>query len=249
MNKAEFDHVLRVAADLIGETDFVVVGSQSIIGYLKHVPPGLARSKELDIYPLNAVQQADLIEVIGIDSPFHQRHGYYADVVDETTAHLPAGWRDRAEKIVVRKEPPVRAICPEANDLVAAKLVAGREKDRDYAREAFKAGVASTTKVGRRLRFARADLRAIDRARSWIDGFKRIRNSIEGINVAAGAVLAGGDPEPLRRRLDAAFARYALTASLLHGDFRAALSDAERRRIIKAAAKGKIALPDLSAPS
>jgi hypothetical protein len=184
-----------------------------------------------------------------VDSPFHHTHGYYADVVDEMTAHLPAGWRARARVVVARKEPPVRAICPEANDLVAAKLVAGREKDRDYACEAFKTGVASMATVGRRLQHARADENAIDQARAWLKDFRRIRKSILTLYASAGRVLAGQDADGLRHQLNTVIAKYTLIGALLHEDFRAALLDAERALIVKAARKAGIQLPDLSAPS
>ncbi len=52
MRRADFEHVLAAAAQVTGLDEFVVVGSQAILGSFVDVPEGLLRSLEADIYPL-----------------------------------------------------------------------------------------------------------------------------------------------------------------------------------------------------
>ena len=47
---------------------------------------------------------------------------------------LPVGWEDRAEILNRPDSRPGYARCLEPHDLVVSKLVAGREKDIEYAR-------------------------------------------------------------------------------------------------------------------
>jgi hypothetical protein len=96
MNRAALEHILRAAAAIADERDFVVIGSQAVLGQFPHAPDALLASIEADIYPRQAPAKSDLIDgAIGELSMFHQTFGYYAHGVDETTATLPSGWMDR----------------------------------------------------------------------------------------------------------------------------------------------------------
>ncbi len=131
----EFEHVVRAAGAVLNTRDVIVVGSQAILGQLprEFVDPTLQISRELDIIPMSQPDISDLISgSIGEGSPFDQMYGYYGDGVGFDTVVAPAGWRDR---LVVYESPNtngVRAHCIEINDLVLAKYVANREKDRDF---------------------------------------------------------------------------------------------------------------------
>ena len=82
MRLENFHHVIRAAAAITSETLFVVVGSQAILAQFNNAPSGLLRSQELDIYPKDRPDLADLIDgSIGRDSLFHSTFGYYADGV------------------------------------------------------------------------------------------------------------------------------------------------------------------------
>jgi hypothetical protein len=91
MNRAALEHILRAAAAIADERDFVVIGSQAVLGQFPHAPDALLVSIEADIYPRQAPVKSDLIDgAIGELSMFHQTFGYYAHGVDETIATLPA---------------------------------------------------------------------------------------------------------------------------------------------------------------
>lgn len=63
MRRADLEHVVAAAAQIVGEDEFVVVGSQAI----------------------------EIEGAIGDGSHFHQTHGYYAHAVGPETAKAPAG--------------------------------------------------------------------------------------------------------------------------------------------------------------
>jgi hypothetical protein len=60
-------------------------------------------------------------------------YSYYAQGVSVSTAALPAGWEDRVVAYERADALPSHAVCLEPHDLVVSKLVAGREKDREFA--------------------------------------------------------------------------------------------------------------------
>jgi hypothetical protein len=137
-------HVVAAAAQIVGEEEFVIVGSQSILGSYPDAPESLLRSQEADIYPRSAPDKAINIEgVLGDGSHFQQTFGYYAHAVGPETAKAPIGWEDR---LVVVEVPPrvastIRAVafCLEPHDLILSKLAANRERDWDFAKEALAA--------------------------------------------------------------------------------------------------------------
>ena len=134
MTRAQLEHVIRAAATIAGDSEIIIIGSQSILGKYPDAPPELLVSADVDLYPRHHPERADLIEgSIGELSPFHQTYGYYAQGVGVRTAVLPESWEAR----LVRVETPAgTGLCLEPHDLVVAKYVAGREKDRDYVRAA-----------------------------------------------------------------------------------------------------------------
>ena len=138
MKRSEFDHAIRAAGSILGESEILIVGSQAVHGSLTDdLPVEAQRSIEVDIVAFDDIdaRKADLIDgSIGEASLFHETFGIYAEGVSETTAVLPDGWRDR----LVRYESPqtggVVAWCLDLHDLWLAKAVAGRPKDLEFCR-------------------------------------------------------------------------------------------------------------------
>lgn len=96
MRREDLHHVVAAAAQIVGETEFVIVGSQAILGSFPKAPEALLRSQEADIYPRHAPDKAVMIEgALGDGSHFQQTFGYYAHAVGPETAKAPAGWEDR----------------------------------------------------------------------------------------------------------------------------------------------------------
>ncbi len=152
MRRQDLEHVLRAAAAITDETEFVVLGSQAVLAQFETVPADMLVSTEADLYPLNRPELADLIDgCIGRDSPFHETFGYYADGVGPETAKLPDGWRDRAVRFSSPATGGAVALAPEIHDLAASKLIAGREKDLDWVASAVRAGMVDADALALRV--------------------------------------------------------------------------------------------------
>lgn len=67
--------------------------------------------------------------------------GYYAQGVDERTATLPRGWRQRLVRIVGPNTRGITGLCLEVHDLAISKYVAGREKDLEFTRALARHGM------------------------------------------------------------------------------------------------------------
>ena len=137
-------HVVAAAAQIVGEEEFVIVGSQSILGSYPDAPESLLRSQEADIYPRRAPDKAiDIEGVLGDGSRFHETFGYFAHAVGPETAKAPIGREDRLVDLEVppRAGSAIRAValCLEPHDLILSKLAANRERDWDFAKEALAA--------------------------------------------------------------------------------------------------------------
>lgn len=169
MTRAQLEHVIRAAADIANADDIVVIGSQAILGQFPDAPDSMRVSAEADVYPLNHPERADLIDgSIGELSPFHNTYGYYAQGVSETTAYLPRGWKDRLVVVQNENTRGARGLCLEVHDLLAAKSIAGREKDIDFLNQAAMHGLANENDVLARLDLIDADRDRIQAAKASV---------------------------------------------------------------------------------
>ncbi len=167
MNRSQLEHVIRAAATIAGDTEIVVVGSQAILGRYPAAPAELLVSADVDVYPRNHPERAELIDgSIGELSPFHETYGYYAQGVGERTAVLPSGWEER---LVSVPTPAGRGLCLEPHDLVISKYAAGREKDRDYVRVAIRHRLVAPSTLQERLAQTPVDPASRERIARQID--------------------------------------------------------------------------------
>lgn len=135
MTRQQLEHVIRASAAIAGVRDIVVIGSQAVLGEFPSAPPELLVSREADVYPLEHPERGDLIDgSIGEGSPFERAFGYYAHGVDDTTAVLPQGWRERLIVVTGENTDQAGGWCLEVHDLAIAKYVAGPPKDLDFTR-------------------------------------------------------------------------------------------------------------------
>lgn len=176
MRADELHHVLQAAANLTGEDQLVVIGSQALVCQVSGIPDEMVTSMEVDIYPRDAPELADEIDGnLGEGSRFHETYGYWAHGVGPETV-APAGWEERLVPIVLprfkHEDSYLTAHLLEAHDLVLAKLAAGRDRDLSYAITAVSADIVSLEELERRLeampeshRTRVRDLLAVVRAR------------------------------------------------------------------------------------
>jgi hypothetical protein len=183
MRQDQLEHAIRTACQIIGRSEVIVVGSQSILGTFREdqLPADATRSVEIDILPIaddnsETERLADLIEgVAGEFSPFEELHGFSIDGVDLTTSALPTGWRGRLVKVQNANtaapdgEPQYTGWCLDKEDLCAAKLCAFREKDRNFVAALVRSALVNRETILSRL--ASVDERyrpAAEVATSWL---------------------------------------------------------------------------------
>jgi hypothetical protein len=152
MTRSELEHLIRAAGAIAGDSEIIVVGSQSILGQFPDAPRALLMSAQADVYPLHHPERADLIDdSMGEGSQFHQTFGYYAQGVGEETATLPSGWRSRLVRISNVNTAGTTGLCLEVHDLAISKYVAGREKDIEFTRVLARHGLTDERVILERL--------------------------------------------------------------------------------------------------
>jgi hypothetical protein len=152
MNRAALEHILRAASAIASEREFIVIGSQAILGQYPAAPESLLMSIEADVYPRYAPGRSDVVDgAIGELSDFHQTFGYYAHGVDQTTAILPEGWMERLIRVENENTGGAIGWCLEAHDLAAAKLAAGRDQDRQFVQVLLTERLVSADQLGERI--------------------------------------------------------------------------------------------------
>ncbi|MDE2481573.1 MAG: hypothetical protein KGN02_05250 [bacterium] len=145
MKRYQFDRIIRSVAQLTGNPDVLVIGSQAILGIYGDIADEvITRSPELDVSSLASDETFvhEIAGALGEMSPFSESNdGAYADsVVAEEVALLPMGWRER---LIVVSTPAMitpggvqaKAHCLHPTDVIVSKYMAGRGKDYEYCRE------------------------------------------------------------------------------------------------------------------
>lgn len=136
MTRQQLEHVVRAAGAITDEQKILVLGSQSILGAFPHPPDSLTVSREADVCPVNDPAKADLISgAIGEVSQFDSTFGYYAHGLPPTACPLPPGWEQRLVPFHNANTRGVTALCLAPLDLASSKLVAGRDKDKEFVAE------------------------------------------------------------------------------------------------------------------
>ena len=133
MTREQLEHIIRASAEITNQYEFVIVGSQSILGPVPNPESVFTVSMEADIYPKEAPELADKIDgAIGEGSQFHETHGYYAQGVGPKTATLPSDWQRRLHRVQNANTNGRVGYCLDVIDLFLSKAAAGRDKDREF---------------------------------------------------------------------------------------------------------------------
>jgi len=172
MRRDEMEHLVRAAGTILNEDRLIIVGSQAILGkYADGLPVEATMSQELDVLPFDdpSERKADLISgTLGEGSLFFDTFQVYADGVSRTTSRLPRGWEDRLIPVLTPATRGVTAYCLEPHDLLIAKYLANREKDRRFCRAIVKAGLVQQQTLEQRLGETECTPEEAERVRSAI---------------------------------------------------------------------------------
>jgi hypothetical protein len=172
VTRAELEHAIRAACDVSGDDELYVFGSQAILGQYPDAPAALRQSAEADVAPVNAVDKADVIDAqLGELSSFHDAFGFYVHGLSIDAAVLPSGWQTRAIAVCNDNTRHKTGWCVEAHDLAASKLVAFRDKDRDFVRVLIVEDLIKPATLMRRLRTLPNRPQVTDQLREAISGW------------------------------------------------------------------------------
>lgn len=140
MKKSQLELALSAAGQVARDSEFIVFGSQSILGTVSKPPKICLVSQEVDLYPRNHPQAMNLIiDKLGRRSAFSRKNGFFVDCVTPDLAAFPDGWTERLKPFCTKRTGGVTGWCIELHDVAASKLVAGREKDLIYVRALLEA--------------------------------------------------------------------------------------------------------------
>jgi hypothetical protein len=136
--------LFRDAKNRTGHSEFVVVGSLSILGVLRDqdIPQHMLMSRDVDCYTLHDPDRIfDLQTDLGEGSPFDLSHGYFMDPVSPHLPTLPDDWQQRL--IPLELADGIRVWFLEPNDAAVSKYARGDPRDREWLRAGLSAGLLS----------------------------------------------------------------------------------------------------------
>ncbi len=152
MNRDQLEHIVRACGGITGATEFVLIGSQAVLGQFPGARDALTQSVELDVFTWRDPLDAELIDgSIGEGSPFHKTFGYFAHGVGPETAVLPRGWKERLVPVRTPATAGATGWCVEVHDLAVSKLIAGRDKDLEWLRSLLAQKLADSARIANRL--------------------------------------------------------------------------------------------------
>lgn len=136
LTRKQLEHAIRAACDVSGDSELWIFGSQAILGEFPDAPESLRSSVEVDVQPKNHPEKVDLIDGnLGELSMFHQTHGFYVHGISLESIKLPRRWKKRVKEVKHKSSTKDNiGWCIEVHDLAVSKLVAFRDKDRDFVR-------------------------------------------------------------------------------------------------------------------
>ena len=152
MNLNALFALLAKACERSGHSDYVVIGSLSILGLEDafDIPEDMTLSNDIDCYARDDPDRTvDLVAALGENSAWHQVHGYFLNAVTPALPTLPEGWQAR---LIPVARHAVTAWFLEPNDAAISKYARGEPRDRRWIRAGIRSGVVSLPLVRSRLR-------------------------------------------------------------------------------------------------
>ena len=159
MKKEQLNHLIRAAKDISSKLNFLIIGSQAVIGdaeiyaELEKRASSCLQSPEIDVMTFDVVDNdiqvdedsTELLEWgLGETSRFFDTFGYYLQAVSIRTAKLPNDWKLRLNR---SDEDYAYKFFISIEDLIISKLAAGREKDFVFLKDLLKTPKINIQKI------------------------------------------------------------------------------------------------------
>lgn len=152
MNVEALFALLHAAKRLCGHSQYVVIGSLSVLGVsdVAAIPGDMTMSIDADCYTLLEPGRAlDLQADLGEGSLYHVAHGIYLDPVNPHLPTLPPGWQDR---LIQMERDGVVAWFLEPHDAAVSKLTRGEERDVRWVVAGARGNILSLATVAIRMK-------------------------------------------------------------------------------------------------
>jgi len=147
-------HVLLAQAKkLIDHSEFVVVGSLSILGVVSgsKAPPRMLTSIAVDCFTRQDPPRIfELQQALGQGSPFEAKHGFYLDPMDEKAPTLPEQWESRLVRVPLNDG--IIVFFLDLNDAAVSKYARGEPRDREWIQAGLGAALLSAPIIESRFR-------------------------------------------------------------------------------------------------
>lgn len=152
MNQDALFALLTQARKLCGHSDYVIVGSLSVLGLAQvtAIPGDMTMSIDVDGYTLaDPGRVFDLGPALGEGSEFHKERGIYLDPVSPRLPTLPGGWESRLVRV---SRGDVIAHFLEPHDAAVSKIARGEERDVRWVAAGARAHILSLPTVALRMK-------------------------------------------------------------------------------------------------
>lgn len=153
MDVNDLEKLFARARDLTNHTEFVIVGSNSVLGVPRDgpLPERMTMSNDVDAYTKTDPGRAfDLEKDLGQGSPFDLENGFYFDPVSPDLPTLPEGWESRLFRIKLAGDLTLYFLDP--NDAAVSKYARAEPRDREWLQAGLGAGLLSPAIIEYRMR-------------------------------------------------------------------------------------------------
>lgn len=178
MHRTDLENLVRVVCEALQETQVLVFGSQAILGTFEYyaLPEEATRSIEADLVVIGdghrQSEAADQVDAVaGEWSPYQTRYGVYAQGIERRTAMLSPGWAERLVPLRSERTNYYTAWCLEVHDLCSSKLLANREKDREFVTALLREELLRVSTVRERILATKVDEERKKRALGFLQAF------------------------------------------------------------------------------
>lgn len=166
MQLSDLRELFEQARKLVNHTEFVVVGSLSILGVVRggNAPARMLMSIDVDCFTRQDPPRIfELQDALGEGSAFEATHGFYLDPISPKVPTLPEQWETRLVRVPL--DDRIVAYFLDPNDAAISKYARGEPRDRAWIQAGLAAGLLSAPII--ESRFSETDfLDAAERERA-----------------------------------------------------------------------------------
>ena len=153
MELSDLQELFEQAKRLTDHSEFVVVGSLSILGIVpgSDAPAQMLMSIDVDCFTRDDPGRIfELRDSLGAGSQFEATHGFYLDPISPNVPTLPADWEFRLVRVPLGDSIVVFFLDP--NDAAVSKYARSEPRDREWIQAGLGAALLSAPIIESRFR-------------------------------------------------------------------------------------------------